>query len=254
MELIDTLERIIRRYERRAPLDDGDRNAIRALPFDTIKAAPGHYLVREGTVPKVSCLMLGGYAYRHKMTADGDRQIVSLHVAGDFVDLEACLLVRADHNIQALTPVEFATVPIPAVIELIDNHPRLARAMWIDTLIDASIYREWVMNVGRRAAPERIGHVLCEFACRLDTAGLGSTRGFMFPMSQEQLADTVGLTSVHVNRTLKVLEDDRLIVRHKRFIEIPDWDRLRVFSGFDELYLHLDKVADPEQPTMMMVQ
>ncbi len=244
MELADTLGRIIRRYERRAELDDGDRNAIRALPFRTEKVPAGHFLVREGTAPKISCLILSGYAYRHKSTTDGDRQIVSLHVSGDFVDLEASLLAKADHNVQALTDGVVATVPVEAVVALIDKHPRLGRAMWIDTLIDASIYREWVMNVGRRTAPRRIGHVLCEFACRLEIAGLGTTTGFIFPMSQEQLADTVGLTTVHVNRTLKLLEDDGLIVRHKRFIEIPDWARLRDFSGFTDLYLHRDQVAD----------
>lgn len=237
------LERMIRKFERRAPLDDGDRAALRALPFEKRRVEAGHYLVREGAPAETSTLILSGFAYRHKLTADGDRQIVSFHLEGDFIDLEGSLLGVADHNVQALTPGEVAHVSVKHVIELIDGHPRLARAMWVDTLIDASIYREWVMNVGRRPALQRIGHILCEFARRLDVAGLGTIRGYRFPVTQEQLGDATGLTPVHVNRTLRKLEADGLIARHKRFIEIPDWERLRAISGVSELYLHLDQAA-----------
>jgi CRP-like cAMP-binding protein len=242
MEVSGTIERMIAKFERRAPLDDADREAIRALPFEKKIVEAGRYLGREGAVADKSTLILSGYAFRHKLTADGDRQIVSFHIAGDFVDLEGSLLRVADHNIQALTRAEIATVPVAAVLDLIDKHSQVARAMWVDTLVDASVDREWVMNVGRRPAPQRIAHILCEFARRLEVAGLGTTTGYTFPMTQEQLADAAGLTPVHVNRTLKLLEDDKLIFRHKRFVEIPDWERLRTMSGFNELYLHLDQV------------
>jgi CRP-like cAMP-binding protein len=99
------------------------------------------------------------------------------------------------------------------------------------------------MNVGRRDARERISHLLCEFAKRLELAGLGGTSGYQLPMTQEQLADATGLTPVHVNRSLKVLEGDGLIVRDRRFVGIPDWERLRDVAGFSELYLHLDQAA-----------
>ncbi len=243
MEIAPYLEDMIARFERRAPLDESDRAALRALPFENRVVEAGRYLTREGSPADVSSLILSGIVFRHKTTADGDRQIVSFHVRGDFFDLESSMLAIADHNVQALTCSEIATVPIQHVISLIDAHPRVARAMWIDTLIDASIYREWVMNVGRRPARQRIGHLLCEFACRLERAGLGTTTGYQFPISQEQLADAVGLTPVHVNRTLRALEEEGLIHRHKRFIEIPDWEQLRTVSGFNSLYLHLDQAA-----------
>lgn len=237
------LERTIRKFERRASLDDSDRAALRALPFEKKQVEAGRYIAREGAMPEASCLILKGFAFRHKLTDGGERQIVSFHIPGDFIDLEASLLKVADHNIQTLTRSEVAYIPSRAIIDLIETHPNVARAMWIDTLIDASIFREWVMNVGRRPAAQRIGHVLCEFARRLELAGLGATDGYQFPMTQEQLADATGLTPVHVNRTLKQLEAQDLIVRHKRFVEIPDWERLRTFAGFNELYLHLDQVA-----------
>lgn len=243
MDLSTTLNRMIAKFERRAKLDDSDRAALLALPFEQRTVEAGRYLVREGAVAETSSLIISGYAYRHKLTVDGDRQIVSFHISGDFVDLEGSLLTVADHNVQTLTRCKVALVPTRAVIDLIDAHPRVGRAMWIDTLVDASIYREWVMNVGRRPARERLGHIMCEFAKRLEVAGLGTTQGYQLPMTQEQLADSAGLTSVHVNRTLKQLEAKHMIVRHKRFVEIPDWERLRTMSGFNERYLHLDQVA-----------
>lgn len=238
MEITAAIERMNRKFERRVKLDQSDREALGALPFRVKPFEANQYLVREGSLPHECSFILSGLVFRHKLTANGDRQIVSLHVPGDFVDLEGALLMIADHNLQALTRGELAVVEARHIIKLIDKHPRLARAMWIDTLADASIYREWVMNVGRRPARQRIAHILCEFACRLELAELGNTRGYEFPMTQEQLADAAGLTPVHVNRTLKVLEADGLIVRSKRFLVIPDWKRIRKISGFNELYLH----------------
>jgi CRP-like cAMP-binding protein len=243
MELAHVLQRMTRKFARRASLDEGDKQALMALPFTRRIVEAGRYIVREGDLTQESVLLISGFAFRHKMTADGERQIVSIHIPGDFVDLEGALLKVADHSVQALTRAEIATIPRERIIALIDSHPRVGRAMWIDTLVDGSIYREWVMNVGRRQAKERIGHLLCEFARRLEIAGLGDTSGYELPMTQEQLADATGLTSVHVNRTLKALEAEGLIVRNKRFIKIPDWERLRDLSGFNELYLHLDQAA-----------
>lgn len=243
MDLSHLLERMARKFARRAPLDESDRQALLALPFKRYSVEAGRYLIREGDLTRESMLLLSGFAFRHKMTADGERQIVSIHIPGDFVDLEGALLKVSDHSVQALTRAEVATIVREHIIALLDSHPRVGRAMWIDTLVDGSIYREWVMNVGRRPARERIGHLLCEFARRLAVAGLGDTSGYDFPMTQEQLADATGLTSVHVNRTLKALEAEGLIVRNKRFIKIPDWERLRDVSGFNELYLHLDQAA-----------
>jgi CRP-like cAMP-binding protein len=236
-------DRLVRKLERRVRLQEDDRAAICSLNFRKKIYEPGSYLVREGALCDESVLLLDGFTYRQKLTHEGGRQIVSIHIPGDFVDLEASLLAVADHNVQALTRCQVAAIPSRDVIALIDEHPRVARALWIDTLIDASIYREWVMNVGRRAAKQRIAHLLCEFAKRLKMAGLGDEHGYSLPMTQEQLADATGLTPVHVNRSLKALEAEGLIVRNRRFVTIPDWERLRDESGFSELYLHLDQAA-----------
>lgn len=237
------LDRMVRKFERRAQLDESDRKALRALPYDLKLMEAGRYIVREGSSPDHSALLISGLAYRHKITAEGARQIVSIHVAGDFVDLEGSLLNVVDHNIQALTRSEVALIRSASLLELVNKHPRIARAMWIDTIIDGSIFREWVVNVGRRDARERLVHLMCEFARRLEAAGMGSQDGYELPMTQEQLGDATGLTSVHVNRTLKSLADDGLIVRERRFIRIPNWEKMRAIAGFNETYLHLDQVG-----------
>jgi CRP-like cAMP-binding protein len=237
------LGRMLRKFERRAALNGADKEALLALPFKMRTVEANKYIVREGTETRESCLIISGFAYRQKTTQDGARQICSIHIPGDFVDLEASLLRLADHNVQALTRCEVATLPIAAINALVESHPQVARAMWVDTLIDGSIFREWIVNIGQRDARSRLAHLLCEFARRLDLAGLGGNGGYELPMTQEQLGDATGLTTVHINRTIKAMEAEGLIVRDKRVIRIPDWERLRKVAGFSELYLHLDQLA-----------
>jgi CRP-like cAMP-binding protein len=237
------LHRVLRKLERRAPLTASDKEAVASLSFAQKTFEPGSYLAREGTIAEVATVILEGFAYRQKLTREGSRQIVSVHVPGDFVDLENSLLRVADHNVQALSRCEVAVIPVGEIIALIDTHPRVARALWVDTLIDASIYREWITNVGRRRAKQRLGHLLCEFAARMRTAGLASEEGYRLPMTQEQLGDATGLTPVHVNRSLKALEAEKLITRRRQYVGVPDWERLRKASDFSELYLHLDQEA-----------
>lgn len=242
------LSDMLRKFELRASLDESDKKALLGLPYRTQVIEPASYVVREGEQPDRSCLILSGFAVRHKVTVEGSRQILSVHIPGDFVDLEAALLNVADHNVQALTRCEMAFVPREAMRALIVSHPRVAMAMWVDTLIDSSVFREWVVNVGRRDARTRIAHLLCEIARRLEVGGMAEDYGYELPMTQEQLADCTGLTPVHVNRVLQSLSREGLIIRDKRYIGIPDWEALRRVGGFSEIYLHLDQVSGPPLP------
>lgn len=237
------LQRTVAKFQRRAPLDDRDIEALYALPFEVRHVEANRYIVREGDTPAGATLIVEGLAFRQKLTVEGARQILAVHIPGDFVDLEGTLLRVADHNLQALTRCEVAVIPRAALISLIDNHAKVAHAMWIDTLIDGSIFREWIVNVGRRDSRARICHLLCEFSRRLEVTGMAEPGGYELPMTQEQLADAVGITPVHVNRTLRELDREGLIVRTKRFIRVPNWEALRKVAGFNELYLHLDQVA-----------
>ena len=234
------LERVIRRLDSRIRLEESDREAIRSLPFTRRTLDAASYMVREGEPPETCALLLSGFAYRHKVTGDGARQILSVHMPGEFLDLQNSFLMVADHNVQALTRCDIAALPVPALRPLADGHPRLARAMWIDTLIDAAVFREWIVNVGQRDATSRIAHLLCEFALRLHAAGLAEERTYELPMTQEQIADAVGLTPVHVNRVLQTLGRMNVIARDKRAVTILDWDALRDVGDFNSRYLHFE--------------
>jgi CRP-like cAMP-binding protein len=184
--------------------------------------------------------MLSGFAIRHKIVASGARQIVAMHIKGDIVDLQNSFLGVADHSVQVLTESDVAFIPREAVRKLAVERPKVGMAMWHDTLVDASVFREWIANVGRRDAHTRLAHLLCEFSLRLKVAGLGEETNYELPLTQEQLADCTGLTSVHVNRTLKALEADNLIERrNSRTITIGDWRKLADAGDFDSTYLHL---------------
>lgn len=237
------LRPMLQKLELCAPLDDLDREAFLSLPFRVQTVEPNIYVVREGDRPDRSSLIVDGFVFRHKITETGDRQIISVHMTGDFIDLGGALLNIADHNLQTLTRCEMAFVPRDAVRDVITSRPALGMAMWVDTLIDAAIFGEWVVNVGQRPGPSRVAHLLCELGRRLEVAGLAKADGYRLPMTQEQLGDATGLTSIHVNRVLKKLTQDGLISRSRREITIPDWEKLRALAGFSETYLHLDQVA-----------
>ena len=235
-----TLQPLVQKLTYRVDLGAEDRAAILALPFSVRTMERSQFLVRERELAKQSCLMLSGYSIRSKTTAMGDRQIVAIHMKGEMVDLQNSLLKVADHSVQMLTAGKVAMIPREAVIQLTLDRPTVAHAMWIDTLVDASIFREWITNVGRRDARTRVAHVLCEFAVRLRLAGLGHDTRYDLPMTQEQLADATGLTSVHINRTIKALEKEGLIERpNPRSICIGDWRKLAEVGEFDTNYLHL---------------
>jgi CRP-like cAMP-binding protein len=239
------LEPMVRKLEFWRKFDAADRAAILALPHSVRRLEQHHYIVRESDRPESTCVLLSGYAYRHKIVATGHRQIVSIHMKGEMVDLQNSLLGYADHSVQMLTAGKVALIPRDAIRGLALARPTVGEAMWIDTLVDGSIFREWIANVGRRNARTRIAHLLCEFALRLEVAGLGEQTNYELPMTQEQLADATGLTPVHVNRTLKGLEDDRLIDRRSaRAICIGDWTKLAAAGDFNSAYLHLN-AAEP---------
>ena len=242
-DLHPTWDIMVRRMERRSALTESDRQAFKSLPHSQRRVGPGGHIVRDGDKAESCALLLSGFAYRYKITGEGGRQIISLHMAGEFVDLQHSFLGTADTSVQTLTEAEVAFIPKAAVEELALGNAAIARALWIDTLIDSSIFREWVVNVGRRDSRARVAHILCEFSMRLEAAGLAKNHVYELPMTQEQLADAVGLTSVHVNRVLKQLGEAGLIDRDKRTICIVDWKRMREAGDFNERYLHHDAAA-----------
>jgi CRP-like cAMP-binding protein len=234
-----SLDRMVERLDSRRPLGAGARAALRALPATVRTLDPGAYMVREGDRPVYCCAIVSGFAFRQRITGDGARLILSIHMAGEFIDLQNVYHDVSDHSVQALTRTEAAFIPREAVRAVADVFPDAGIAMWRETLIDSSIAREWAVNVGRRGALARIAHLLCEFALRLETAGLGEECDYRLPMTQEQIADSCGLTAIHVNRVLRELGRRGLIARDKRAVHIVDWRRLVEVGDFTARYLHL---------------
>ena len=229
---------LVERWSKYTVLSEADRDAILKLPHRCKEVGRDQHLVREGQAPQACSLLLDGFAFRHKLTREGARQIISIHLPGEMVDLQNALLGVADHNVQTLTRAAIAMIPQPALQEMIDRHPAVGRAMWVETLIDSSIFREWVVNVGRRDAQTRIAHLLCELLMRMEAAGLTREHGYDLPLTQAQLADATGLTPVHVNRVLKALREKGLISLEARSLRVLELGALRAAGDFNELYLH----------------
>ena len=235
---IRPLDLLVRKLETHSSLSDEDRKAVLALPCKVSQLDPQAYTIREGMRPDACSILLSGFAFRQKLTSDGARQIVALHIPGDPLDFQHLFLDEADHNVQMLTRGTVAFVPREPLQALARSRAAIGQAILVAILIEASIYREWIVNVGRRDARTRLAHLFCEFAARLDKQGLAGEYGYDLPMTQEQIGDAVGLTPVHVNRMTRSLEMEGLIVRKGRTINFPDLKRLRAVADFNPRYLH----------------
>jgi len=185
-------------------------------------------------------LLIEGFIERYKDTPEGRRQILALHVPGDFVDLHSYPLKHLDHSVAALTQVRVALFPHAEIRALTSQSPTLAELLWRSTLVDAAINREWIVSVGARAAAVRIAHLFCEMYLRLDRIGMTDGLRFALPLTQIDLADATGLTAVHANRMLRQLRERGLVEFRQGAVEILDWPALRRFAEFDPAYLYLD--------------
>ena len=243
---------LLANLELRSPLSPADRETILNMPCTLKSLAPGSYLVREGEPPTACGVLVAGFAYRQKLTGDGGRQILSIHIPGEALDFQNVFLNTADHSVQMLTRGQVALVPRAEIQMIARSSHAIGHAFLVSILVEASIFREWILNVGRRDAKSRLAHVLCELAVRLDAQGLTEEMGYHLPMTQAELADALGLTPVHLNRVIRALELDGLLVRSKRELSFPDWERMRDLADFNDRDLHLGKQKSGEQPTPLV--
>jgi CRP-like cAMP-binding protein len=238
------LEALIRKLESIAPLSGEEEKAIGALPLTIKEIGADQDIVRDGDRPTQCCVVVEGFLCRSKHLPDGTRQLHSIHVPGDMPDLQSLHLKVMDHGLSALTPSKIAFIPHEALRDLTHTHPRLADALWRDTLVDASIFREWIVNVGAREAYARIAHLICEIFLKLGAVGLTSGYTFDLPITQAEFADATGLSTVHVNRSVMQLRGNGLITWEKGKCTIENWENLKSDAGFDPAYLHLSGSAE----------
>lgn len=202
-------------------------------------------IIGHGDAPSEVHLVLEGFACRYKMLPDGSRSIMALLVPGDFCDLHVAILGRMDHSIGALTDCQIVDIPRAEIEDVLNHHPKLARAMWWATLVDEAVLREWLVNMGKRRSDRQMAHLICEIYLRLRSVGLAED--FRLPLTQEQLADTLGITPVHAQRVVATLKQEHLIVMEDRAITVPDIGALCAFSDFDSDYLHLNDSSSPDR-------
>jgi CRP-like cAMP-binding protein len=217
-----------------------EERAIRAAVSETREYPADRTFIRAGEELSVSILMLEGLACRYKDLRDGQRQISELHVAGDFADLHSFTLKRLDHNLMALTPCRVAVVPHDRLRDITERFPHLTRLYWFMTNLDAAIHREWELSLGRRSALARAAHLFCELHVRLGVVGLTDGDSYDLALTQTDLAECLGLTPVHVNRTLKTLRARSLVEFRGRRVVIQDQAGLRQVAEFDPSYLYLE--------------
>ncbi len=230
---------LLRSIERRDILSDDERAALAKGLAEIRVHPPGDTLIRAGVPAEYSTLLLGGLLARVYYMSEGKRQIVAMHLPGDFVDLHSLLLKRLDHDVVALSEVRVALFPHAVLRKLTETAPHLARMLWLLTVIDAAIHREWIGRLGHSAAV-RIAHLLCELHARFDVVGLATPEGFPIDLTQADFGDMTDLTPVHVNRTLRKLREANLAVVRDGYAVIPDLQKLQAFAGFDPTYLYLE--------------
>ncbi|GJE51746.1 hypothetical protein GOFOIKOB_4808 [Methylobacterium tardum] len=232
------LEMLTRKLDSITVLAEEDRTAILDLPH-TVRNLPGrHDIARFGERPSQCCLVLQGWVSRYAALSEGGRQILSFYVAGDMPDLQSLHLHRMDHNLATLTACTIAFIPHDALHRVLRRHPDLANALWRDTLIDGAHYRERITSLGRRQALGRVAHLFCELYLRQRAVGLTNGLSFSLAPKQAELADALGLTSVHLNRVLRTLRARKLVTLSGGVLTIEDWDALVAVAEFDPTFLH----------------
>ncbi|HVX75173.1 MAG TPA: Crp/Fnr family transcriptional regulator [Bradyrhizobium sp.] len=233
---------ILRRLNALRRLSEVGVAAIKTAVRETVlKAGAGEDLVCEGDRPDVVRLFLSGWAFRYKMLEDGRRQIVNFILPGDTCDAHIYLFSRLDHSIATLTPVVYCELNRESFERLVSVDRSVAEAFYCETLAASSIQREWAINLGRRDALERVAHVICELYERLRVVGLVDENMFAFPVTQMDMADATGLSTVHLNRTLQELRGSGLITLKDRSLTIHDFQALSNTAMFNPNYLHLDR-------------
>jgi CRP-like cAMP-binding protein len=235
------LDKHLMKLRARDDISAEEEQAIRSA-VSIVCEYPGDYtFARAGERLAHSTIILDGLACRYKDLSNGQRQISELHVGGDFADLHSFTLKYLDHSLMTLAPCRVAKVPHERLEAITREHPHLTRVFWFSTNLDAAIHREWVLSLGQRSAVQRAAHLFCELRVRLGIVGLADDSGYDLEITQAELSEYLGLTVVHVNRTLRRLRELGLVEFRRNRVELLDFGGLQSLAEFDPLYLYLDK-------------
>lgn len=236
-----SIDRLVLKLERRDAVSADERRVLESAVARIDSYAARADVIVEGVPQTESRLQLDGVTCRYKAMRDGRRQIMEINIGGDFVDLHSFTLKQLDHNVGTITRASFAIVPHAALHEITETQPHLARLLWLMTMLDAAIHREWVVSAGRRSAIARMANLFCELFVRAEVVGLAEGNCYRLPITQEDMADVCGLTPVHVNRTLQELRAGGSVEWQRGTVTIKDWRALQGIAEFDPAYLFLER-------------
>ncbi|WP_134495982.1 Crp/Fnr family transcriptional regulator [Microvirga pakistanensis] len=231
---------LIRKFEQFDRISDRERQLLEEIIVRQRAVSRGEDMLREGDRPTESTVLITGFAVRYSLLRNGKRQITALHVPGDFVDLHSFLVKKMDHAVMAITPCTVGMVPHETLHGISESHPHLARLLAVNIAVDGAIHRQWIVAMGRRSALEHTAHLLCELFLRLQVVGLTEGYSFKLPLTQAELGDSLGLSTVHVNRVLQDLRKENLITWRGETVVITDWPRLQEVAEFDPTFLSLE--------------
>lgn len=229
----------LKKLRLRTAISTEEERVIRGLVAENRRWPADSVLVKAGQPLNTSMLLLDGWLVRSKDLPSGDRQVMEIHVPGDFADLHGFTLKQLDHDIVAITECVIGYVPHDRLMALTEKHPHLTRVYWLSTNVDAAISREMGLSLGQRSAMSRMAHLFCELHARLEVIGRTDGETFEFPLTQRELGECLGLTVVHVNRTIQELRRRMLIEAENRHIRILDRPGLEAIAEFDPSYLQL---------------
>jgi len=230
---------LLRRLRVSSGISDDDVREILALPIAVKQYPAERPVVSDGQRATDCCLVADGFCVRSKTIADGKRQILSIHIPGEIPDLMSLFLHVMDHDLSTLTPCRLGLINHEALRQLHRRKPNVAEMFWRDTLIDAAMFREWIVNVGQRPAPARLAHVMMELRERLRLIGRVDGNSFEMPMTQEEIGEALGITGVHANRVIRQLREEGIVDLHRGRATVLNEVRFLELSDFDDRYLHL---------------
>jgi CRP-like cAMP-binding protein len=239
----EALQLFVNRLAARSLLTDGEAGALLGLTGQVRQIAAHVDFVRLGEQVDHSCLVVDGLVGRFGQNSEGARQFTCLHIPGDMADLPSVVSPKSGWGLSALTSTTVLRLAHTDLRRIAAEQPGVAEAFWRDCVADGSIFSQWVVNVGRRDAISRLAHLFCEMAIRSEQAGEWDRRSFPLPITQTDLGDATGLTSVHVNRTLRELREQSIVELRSGAVTIQDWDRLVQVADFDRAFLLLDGPA-----------
>ena len=225
-------------------MSDGERALLQGITQRRVRRVPArHDVIAEGEPPRFINIVVDGWGCRYKQLPNGSRQVLSLLLPGDLCDANAYILREMDHSIGAITTMTIAEVHPEEFMSLVQASQNITKALWWNEMVMMAIQREWTLSLGQRSARERIAHLLCEIFYRLRVIGRCSGTSCEFPLTQVDMADATGLTSVHVNRMLQDLRRDNMIELSGKSLNILDMGALMEEAMFNPNYLHLEAGA-----------